>query len=904
MANNSSLYGSGGSNAGVSSSNFTTLYSGGGGQVPGGDNVIITGTLTVNGCSILTDCSAFNLLPFNAETLNIGLESTALSLGATIGFTLIRNQLSTANYVFPVADGTANQVLITDGAGNLSFADVQSLDTNYTIDASVATGGANFNLQGSDGTTDTIKFAQGAGVSVVRTDANTITITNTDPGSVNVTSITGTANQVIASSPTGAVTLSLPQDIATTSNPTFSGVIAGIVNIGVSPVPNNVITTTTGSNADLVLYANGTGEIYLNDTTNIGQSGITGAFKYNGFTSGSTTITAPATGSNINWVLPNAQGALNTVLTNDGSGNLYWQLATPVTYNIDASVATGGANFNLTGSDASLDTIKFAEGSGMSVVRTDANTITFANTSPGTTYTQNASATTGGANLNLVGSDATTDTVKFASGTNITVSRTDADTITITVTGTNTTYTQNASATTGGANLNLVGSDATTDTVKFANGTGISVVRTDADTITITNTAPEDAYTIDATATTGGANLNLTNSAATDSVKFGGSGATTVTRTSADIITISSTDTNTTYTQNASATTGGANLNLVGSDATTDAVKFASGTGITVTRTDADTITITNADPGSAGVTSITGTANQVIASASTGAVTLSTPQDIATTSSVAFGGLNVDSGTLFVDPTNNRVGINTIAPIQELTVNAGGDGLCQIGMENTERTWLVTNNDGDDLISYSVVIPSPFSVTNRFQIDATGGNQWFNTGNLGVNTNAPAYTLDVNGDIKVGGDTIYNSFNEKLIDYTQFASIYGTSRQANFQATNNIGVRASFFAIDGNVEFNTNSLTTSATTPDQVLSFWDQTTVEAIKSTIRVMSGGAVQCIEVLMVQDGTNISLNTYGDVRTAGNLTTVSSGFNAITGYWELRVTPVNAVTSYKVTNQIMY
>jgi hypothetical protein len=38
----------------------------------------------------------------------------------------------------------------------------------------------------------------------------------------DVTSITGTTNQVIASSPTGAVTLSLPQDIATGSSPTFS----------------------------------------------------------------------------------------------------------------------------------------------------------------------------------------------------------------------------------------------------------------------------------------------------------------------------------------------------------------------------------------------------------------------------------------------------------------------------------------------------------------------------------------------------------------------------------------------------------------------------------------------------------------------------------------------------------
>lgn len=42
-------------------------------------------------------------------------------------------------------------------------------------------------------------------------------------GSGFVSSITGTANQVIASSSTGAVTLSLPQSIATSSTPTFAG---------------------------------------------------------------------------------------------------------------------------------------------------------------------------------------------------------------------------------------------------------------------------------------------------------------------------------------------------------------------------------------------------------------------------------------------------------------------------------------------------------------------------------------------------------------------------------------------------------------------------------------------------------------------------------------------------------
>ena len=305
--------------------NNTSLYGSNGNVLPAGDNVIITGTLTVNGCSILTDCSAFNLFPQNANTLNIGLESTTLALGATSGVTTIRNQLATANYDFPVSDGTANQVLITDGAGNLSFANVQSLDTNYNIqadtatgganltlvgsdattdsvkfangtnvtvsrtdastitissidtnttytqNASATTGGANLNLVGSDATTDTIKFAQGAGITVVRTDADTITITNTDPGSAGVTSITGTANQVIASSPTGAVTLSLPQSIATTSSPQFADVTGG--NIIVGGLTDNTISSAD-TNGDIILQPNGNGDVSIvADTLFIGDGG-------------------------------------------------------------------------------------------------------------------------------------------------------------------------------------------------------------------------------------------------------------------------------------------------------------------------------------------------------------------------------------------------------------------------------------------------------------------------------------------------------------------------------------------------------------------------------------------------------------------------------------------------------
>jgi len=49
----------------------------------------------------------------------------------------------------------------------------------------------------------------------------------------------------------------------------------------------------------------------------------------------------------------------------------------------------------------------------------------------GATYSISAETTTGGANLRLTGSDASTDDVKLAAGSNVTITRTDANTITI-----------------------------------------------------------------------------------------------------------------------------------------------------------------------------------------------------------------------------------------------------------------------------------------------------------------------------------------------------------------------------------------------------------------------------------------------------------------------------------------
>jgi len=57
-------------------------------------------------------------------------------------------------------------------------------------------------------------------------------------------------------------------------------------------------------------------------------------------------------------------------------------------------------------------------------------------------------------------------------------------------------------------------------------------------------------------------------------------------------------DGNTQYTMQADTTTGGANLTLVGNDASTDSVKLAAGSNVTITRTDDSTITIASTASG------------------------------------------------------------------------------------------------------------------------------------------------------------------------------------------------------------------------------------------------------------------------------------------------------------------
>lgn len=186
----------------------------------------------------------------------------------------------------------------------------------------------------------------------------------------------------------------------------------------------------------------------------------------------------------------------------------------------------------------------------------------------------------------------------------------------------------------------LVGSDDTStvtntmlvnDSITI-NGTeiklGSSVATPDTDT----------TYTVSVSGITSGASIDLVaggGGSGTDSIGLIGGTNVTVTRTDADTITITSKDDDTKYSISAETATGGVALRLSGTDTTTDNVRFAAGTNVTVTRTDDSTITVSAIDTTYTAGTGITLTGTS-----------FSIPQAVTTTSAVTFGSMNLGSAT------------------------------------------------------------------------------------------------------------------------------------------------------------------------------------------------------------------------------------------------------------------
>lgn len=114
-------------------------------------------------------------------------------------------------------------------------------------------------------------------------------------------------------------------------------------------------------------------------------------------------------------------------------------------------------------------------------------------------------------------------------------------------------------------------------------------------------------------------------------------------------------------------------------------------------------------------------------------------------------GILNVDSGVLYVDPTNNRVGINDTTPSVELDVNgsvavSGTLGVTGDVAVNTNK-FNITATSGNTAIAGTLGVTGDVAVnTNKFNITASSGNTLI-AGTLGVTGNATLTGRLLNSD-------------------------------------------------------------------------------------------------------------------------------------------------------------
>jgi hypothetical protein len=155
------------------------------------------------------------------------------------------------------------------------------------------------------------------------------------------------------------------------------------------------------------------------------------------------------------------------------------------------------------------------------------------------------------------------------------------------------------------------------------------------------------------------------------------------------------------------------------------------------------------------------------------------------TTNAITVGGLNVDSGVLYVDPTNNRIGVNTTTPgfsIENLIPNISGGSNVGLFISDFNlsfagsSSWLVWARR-NDLLAMSSGIRALYLGNNGFEqglafhtassglgaltsASATEAMRITNTRNVLIGTTTDAgYKLDVNGTARVVNQFQVGSF-------------------------------------------------------------------------------------------------------------------------------------------------
>ncbi len=586
---------------------------------------------------------------------------TKFSGAAVIGDSIITE----SGAALTVAGTITATSLITSGGTALQYVTgagtLVTFPTNvsaFTNDAGYITASSSSNLTNKTGNisqwTNNAGYITASSSSNLTNKTGNISQWTNDSGYITsagaVTSITGTTNQVITSAATGAITLSLPQSIATSSTPTFNGAtFTGVVDAGV----NTIMGGSGVFLGNVSINNNATAFNWINANNKVSITA----------TSGVLSIYTGTTTYDLAFVV-SAAGHLDMQGHNITAGSLIKQ---------------GGTSAQFLKADGSVDS---------SVYVTASSTTVFTNKSGNVSQWSNDSGYITSAALTgylpLAGGTLTGQ----LNGTGISLSGSLVTAMDVYIANGNSLYFRNGA---NNAYLSVISLNSSDKVIIDASGNGTAIGGGGVVTIGLTAGTPTGTILAQTASFKTMAVPSAVNGGQTQ-WSYGPNAASRGWIAVSDCygngdfgFLQSTTQTGTTYVNKLIIGAAG-DLTIGSVPGTGTGAVYASGFikagGTSAQFLKADGSVDSNTYLTSAGaVTSITGTANQVIASASTGAVTLSLPQSIATSSTPTFAGLtlsgncNMNTGATSFQWTNasNNVAISAASGILTLYTGTGG---------------------------------------------------------------------------------------------------------------------------------------------------------------------------------------------------------------------------------------